>query len=40
MLNLRADHLLKPYAFDFMQLVAPAWSREAVERPIGAPLKR
>jgi len=40
MLNLRADHLLKPYAFDFMQLVAPAWSREAVERQIGAPLER
>lgn len=32
MISLRADHLLRPYAFDFIHMVAPQWSREAIER--------
>ncbi len=31
MISLRKDHLLKPFAFDFIQMVAPEWSREAIE---------
>lgn len=31
MISLRRDHLLKKFAFDFIQMVAPQWSREAIE---------
>lgn len=30
MISLRRDHLLKKFAFDFIQMVAPEWSREAI----------
>ncbi|VTU40238.1 LysR substrate-binding domain-containing protein [Variovorax sp. PBL-E5] len=30
MISLRKDHLLKSFAFDFIQMVAPEWSREAM----------
>jgi hypothetical protein len=35
MISLRKDHLLKPFAFDFIRMVAPEWSREAIEALIG-----
>jgi len=31
MISLRRDHLLKKFAFDFIRMVAPEWSREAIE---------
>jgi len=31
MISLRKDHLLKAFAFDFIRMVAPEWSREAIE---------
>ncbi|MBO9650414.1 MAG: LysR family transcriptional regulator [Variovorax sp.] len=31
MVSLRRDHLLKKFAFDFIQMVAPEWSREAID---------
>lgn len=31
MINLRRDHLLKPFAFDFIHMVVPRWSRKAIE---------
>jgi len=31
MISLRRDHLLKKFAFDFIQMVAPEWSREAID---------
>ncbi|MDM0072440.1 LysR substrate-binding domain-containing protein [Variovorax sp. J31P207] len=31
MISLRRDHLLKRFAFDFIRMVAPGWSREAIE---------
>jgi DNA-binding transcriptional LysR family regulator len=31
MISLRKDHLLKSFAFDFIQMVAPKWRREAIE---------
>jgi hypothetical protein len=31
MISLRRDHLLKPFAFDFIHMVAPKWSRKAIE---------
>ncbi|NML46972.1 LysR family transcriptional regulator [Ramlibacter sp. G-1-2-2] len=31
MISLRKDHLLKPFAFDFIHMVAPKWSRRAIE---------
>lgn len=31
MISLRRDHLLKPFAFDFIHMIAPEWSREAIE---------
>lgn len=31
MFTLRKDHLLKSFAFDFIQRVSPEWSREAME---------
>lgn len=35
MISLRKDHLLKPFAFDFIHLVAPKWSRRAIEARLG-----
>lgn len=32
MISLRSDHLLRPFGFDFIQMVAPRWSRAAIER--------
>lgn len=34
MFNIRGDHLLKPYAFEFMQLVAPQCSRAVLEKQL------
>jgi DNA-binding transcriptional LysR family regulator len=31
MISLRKDHLLKKFAFDFIHMVAPEWTREAME---------
>lgn len=31
MISLRRNHLLKKFAFDFIQMVAPEWSRSAIE---------
>ncbi|MGJ7505873.1 LysR substrate-binding domain-containing protein [Variovorax sp. GT1P44] len=31
MISLRRDHLLKKFAFDFIGMVAPGWTREAIE---------
>lgn len=31
MISLRQDHLLKAFAFDFIHMVAPRWSRRAIE---------
>lgn len=31
MLSLRRDHLLKSFAFDFIHMIAPRWSRKAIE---------
>jgi DNA-binding transcriptional LysR family regulator len=31
MITLRKDHLLKSFAFDFIQMVSPEWSRDAIE---------
>ena len=35
MISLRRDHLLKKFAFDFIRMVAPEWSREAIEAQTG-----
>jgi DNA-binding transcriptional LysR family regulator len=35
MFSLRSDHLLKPFAFDFIRMVAPKWSRAAIETQLG-----
>jgi LysR family cys regulon transcriptional activator len=32
MISLRSDHLLRAFGFDFIHMVAPRWSREAIER--------
>lgn len=31
MISLRRDHLLKPFAFDFIHMLVPKWSRKAIE---------
>ncbi|MES2187168.1 MAG: LysR substrate-binding domain-containing protein [Pseudomonadota bacterium] len=31
MVSLRVDHVLRPFAFDFIRMVAPEWTREAIE---------
>lgn len=31
MISLRRDHLLKPFAFDFIGMAAPRWTRKAIE---------
>ncbi|HSW19552.1 MAG TPA: LysR substrate-binding domain-containing protein [Ramlibacter sp.] len=31
MISLRRDHLLKPFAFDFIRMIVPKWSRKAIE---------
>jgi DNA-binding transcriptional LysR family regulator len=36
MISFRRDHLLKPFAFDFIRMVAPSWTRKAIEAKAGA----
>lgn len=30
MISLRSDHLLRPFGYDFIQMVAPRWTRKAI----------
>ena len=34
MISLRSDHLLRPFGFDFIRMVAPRWTRAAIERHV------
>ncbi len=36
MVSLRVDHVLRPFAFDFIAMVAPEWTREAVAERLKA----
>jgi LysR family cys regulon transcriptional activator len=40
MISLRSDHLLRPFGFDFIHMVAPRWPREAIERRLRSSLGR
>ena len=36
MISIRADPMLRPLAFEFIRMVAPRWSPEAVARKVTA----